>query len=93
MTSYQYMKSHCGDKTILRPSYLHNGISYTGKMTSLYWLGAQVLTCPGYVLLVKIALYVFCSSIMLENKVTTTITNNEITYVITNTIFNLNQTI
>ena len=41
MTSYQYRKSHCGDKTILRPSYLHNGISYTGKMTSLYWIGAQ----------------------------------------------------
>ena len=29
MTSYQYRKSHCVDKTILRPSYLHNGISYT----------------------------------------------------------------
>ena len=29
--SYQNRKSHCGDKTILRPSYLHNGISYTGK--------------------------------------------------------------
>ena len=29
MTSYQFRKSHCGDKTILRPSYLHNGISYT----------------------------------------------------------------
>ena len=40
MTSYQYGKSHCGDKTILRPSYLHNGISYTGKMTSLYWIRA-----------------------------------------------------
>ena len=39
-TSYQYRKSHCGDKTILRPSYLHNGISYTGKMTSLYWIRA-----------------------------------------------------
>ena len=36
MTSYQYRKSHCGDKMILWPSYLHNGISYTGKMTSLY---------------------------------------------------------
>ena len=42
MTSYQYRKSHCGDKTILRPSYLHNGISYTGKMTSLYWIRALV---------------------------------------------------
>ena len=37
---YQYRKSHCGDKTILRPSYLHNGISYTGKMSSLYCIGA-----------------------------------------------------
>ena len=42
MTSYQYRKSHYWDKTILRPSYLHNGISYTGKMTSLYWIRAQV---------------------------------------------------
>ena len=42
-TSYQYRKSHCGDKTILRPSYLHNGVSYTGKMTSLYWIRALVL--------------------------------------------------
>ena len=25
-------------KTVLRSSYLHNGISYTGKMTSLYWI-------------------------------------------------------
>ena len=39
MTSYQYRKSHCGDTTILRPSYLHNEIIYTGK-TSLYWIGA-----------------------------------------------------
>ena len=41
MTSYQYRKSYCGDKTILRPSYLHNGISYTDKMTSLYGIKAQ----------------------------------------------------
>ena len=38
MSSYQYRKSHCRDKTILRPSYLHNGICYTGKMSSLYWI-------------------------------------------------------
>ena len=43
MSSYQYRKFHCGDKTILRPSYLHNWISYTGKTTSLYWIGALVL--------------------------------------------------
>ena len=33
-----YWKSHCGDKTAVRSSYLHNGISYTGKMASLYWI-------------------------------------------------------
>ena len=37
MSSYQYRKSHCGDKTVIWSSYLHNGISYTGKTTSLYW--------------------------------------------------------
>ena len=42
MSSYQYRKSHCRDKTILRPSYLHNGISYTDKMASLCWIRAQV---------------------------------------------------
>ena len=41
MTSYRYRKSHCGDRTVIRSSYLHNGISYTGKMTSLYWIRAQ----------------------------------------------------
>ena len=38
MSSYQYRKSHCDDKTVVRSSYLHNGISYTGKMTPLYWI-------------------------------------------------------
>ena len=37
MPSYQYRNSHCGDKTVVRSSYLHNGITYTGKMTFLYW--------------------------------------------------------
>ena len=41
MSSYQYRKSHCGDRTILRPSYPHNEISYTGKIASLYWIRAQ----------------------------------------------------
>ena len=43
MSSYQHRKSHCGDKTVVRSSYLHNGISYTGKMSSLYWIRAQVV--------------------------------------------------
>ena len=38
VSSYQYRKSHCGDKAILQLSYLHNGIAYTGKMTPLYWI-------------------------------------------------------
>ena len=41
--SYQYRKSHCGDKTVVRSSYLHNGISYTGKMTSFYWIRALLI--------------------------------------------------
>ena len=62
MTSYRYGKSHCGGKTILCPSYLHNGISYTGKTTSLYWIRALVSTwvsgpvpllVPAEILLVK----------------------------------------
>ena len=45
MSSYQYRKSLCWDKTVVRSSYLHNGISYTGKVSSLYWIRAQVATC------------------------------------------------
>ena len=41
MSSYQYRKPHYGDKTVVRSSYLHNGISYTGKMSSLYWISPQ----------------------------------------------------
>ena len=41
MSSYQYRKSHCGDQTVVRSSYLHNWSSYTGKMASLYWIGAH----------------------------------------------------
>ena len=31
MAPYQYRKSHCGDIMVVRLSYLHNGISSTGK--------------------------------------------------------------
>ena len=44
ISSYQYRKSHCGEKTVVRSSYLHKGISYTGKMTSLYWIRALIFT-------------------------------------------------
>ena len=39
MPSYQYRKTH---KTVVRSSYLHNGISYTGKMGSLYSISPLV---------------------------------------------------
>ena len=41
MSSYQYRKYHCGDKMVVKSSYLHNGISYTDKMTFLYWISHQ----------------------------------------------------
>ena len=58
MSSYQYSQSHCGDKTILRPSYLCNGISYTdqgtpgnanliGRFENLQALGVQAVLCLG----------------------------------------------
>ena len=42
-SSYQYRKSHCGDKTVVRSPYLQNGISNTGKMVSFYWIRALVV--------------------------------------------------
>ena len=41
MSSCPCRKSHCGDKTVVRSSYLHNGISYTGEMASLYCISPQ----------------------------------------------------
>ena len=38
MLSCQCRGSHYGDQTIIRSSYLHNGISYIGKISSLYWI-------------------------------------------------------
>ena len=41
MSSLQYRKSHCGDKTIVRSSYLHDGNSSTCKIVPLYWIRVQ----------------------------------------------------
>ena len=40
--SYQYGKSHCGDKMVVRSCYLHDKMYYTGKMVSLYWIGPRL---------------------------------------------------
>ena len=54
MQCYQYRKPHCGDKMVLWPSHFHNGISYTGKMASLFWLRAcHLQSKPGIYLLNK----------------------------------------
>ena len=37
MSSFQYRKCHCGNKTVTRPSCFYSGISYI-RMT--YWIGA-----------------------------------------------------
>ena len=61
ISSYQYRKSHCGDKTVVRSSYLHNGISYTGKMTSLYWIRALDICLRAYLVLLLNCPFCFMS--------------------------------
>ena len=48
MLSYWYRKSHCGDETVVRSSYLHNGISYTGMTTSFYHTPTSTKLKGGY---------------------------------------------
>ena len=74
--SYQYRNSHCGDKTILWPSYLHNGTSFTGKMTFLYWISPQGFPSlwrrpPSYVVMYIVLCYEYCETLAwLYNSVT-----------------------
>ena len=42
LVTYQYRKSHWGDKMAFRLYHLHSGISFTGKMSSLYYLYSPV---------------------------------------------------
>ena len=44
MPPYLYWKSHSAGKIIVRPSYLHNVVSYTGKMVCLHWNNLSVST-------------------------------------------------
>ena len=41
-TSYQYSKFQFEEMTVVRAPYLHNDISYTGKMASLFWINSQM---------------------------------------------------
>ena len=53
MTSYQYRKYHCRDKTIWRPSYPHNGISYTDDIFILNQPPASVCSFRMYGLILE----------------------------------------
>ena len=46
--TYQF-KSHCGDQTIVRSSYLHNEIFYTDTMASWYWTNPSGCMWSAYV--------------------------------------------
>ena len=59
MSSYHYRKFHCGDKTVVRSSYLHSGISYTGQITYFYWIRAQSLI---FFLISKFLFEIACSA-------------------------------
>ena len=69
MPSYQYRNSHCGDKTIVRWSYLHNGeigMSYNGKMASLYWIS------PKHTILIECLLWSYYPGAFSSNQVIAT---------------------
>ena len=69
MLSYQYRKFHCGDKTVVRSSYLHNGISYAGKIKSLYWIRALSLDKVYYGIALSVSPCTCLSiSCVLDNK-------------------------
>ena len=38
---YRYKDFHCKDKSVVRPSYLYHGNTYTGEPVSSYWDGLQ----------------------------------------------------
>ena len=66
MSSYQYRKSHCEDKTVVRSPYLHNGITCSGKISSLYWRFIRWL--PGDVVVIsKVNLHV-CLKLIQRNS-------------------------
>ena len=64
MQSYQYRKSHYGDKTVVRSSHFYNGIFFTGRMASLYWISHLVLRQPADFLVICILVFLQQSSCM-----------------------------
>ena len=61
--SYQYKKSHCGDKTVLISTYLHIGIFHSDKLVYWYWIIPCVFCCCCRVLLLLVLFFfsvLFC---------------------------------
>ena len=71
MLSYQYRKSHCGDKTVVRSSYLHDGISYTGKTTSFYWIRALFVIqyISRYVNITWFVVFSYCLTLSMHSRI------------------------
>ena len=46
MLSYLCGTYYCRDTTVVRLSYLHNGISYAGTMASRFWISPQAYLFP-----------------------------------------------
>ena len=63
MSSYKYKNSYRGDKTILQPFYLHNGIPYTGETTHLHWI--RLLDLHGLVTIPFVSFLAVCPERML----------------------------
>ena len=72
--SYQYRKSHCGNKTVVRSSYLHNGISYTalragGVLSSGFGRAGGCQTCGTHISVTAWRMFSIRSSVELSRPV------------------------
>ena len=66
--SYQYRKSHCGDKTVAISTYLHNGIFHSDEMVYWYWIIACAFCCCCRLLLLLVFIFVlFCFVLFLTS--------------------------
>ena len=71
---FRYGDFHYKDQMVVRPSYLYNGYSYTGKTTSLYWGRALTVVIPsGGRLNIKMSSYQCRNSNVKDKTITPTI--------------------
>ena len=77
----RYEDFHYKDETVVRPSYLYNGNSYTGKTTPLYWDGPRMALGPRrtnkmdmcvwnvFMIMIQISPYVFFTTLQLAMSI------------------------